>query len=140
MYDKGRLLLPREIARICYKAGWIDALRLVDAVAVVLAESNGYAKRRGPEHIVNGVLTYGNTDGSYDRGMWQINTVHKDISDAATDDPVKATAYARKLYLDRGFRPWAAYTSGRYKNERTFVYAIDGVRNFLAETNGMPLK
>lgn len=134
-YDRGVLLKPRDIAKLCYNAKWIDAQKLLEAVSVVLAESNGYTRRRGPEH--DG--TYGNIDGSYDRGLWQINSkAHPSMSDAECDDPVIATKYARMLYEERGnsFRPWAAYLNGSYRGPHAMGYAFDGVANFLRLKNG----
>src|SRR4051812_45562916 len=106
----GPHLLPRELAKLCYEAGWIDADKLLIAVSICIAEGNGYVQAR---HV--------NSDGSIDRGIWQINDkAHPDISDADAYDPVKATAWARKLYETRGntFNAWTAYNNGAYKDSR----------------------
>lgn len=119
--DKGRHYLPRELALLCYNAGWIDAKNLATAVAVCIAESNGY------EHAV-----HVNDDGSTDRGLWQINdSAHPEVSDEVAFNAVRATNYARGLYLDRGFRAWAAYTNQAYRGPRAMGYAAPGVGNFL---------
>lgn len=131
MVMKGPHIQPREIARLCYQAGWTDADRLLIAVSVCLGEGNGYTHAR-----------HTNDDGSIDRGLWQINTIHHDISDDDCDDPVKATAYARKLYEGHSntFAPWAAFTGGAYRGPRAMGYAFDGVANFLRVKHGFPVK
>src|SRR5689334_17109501 len=105
---RGHQYQPREIARFAYEAGWQDAQTLVVAVAVCLAESQGY------DHAVNE-----NPDGSLDRGLYQLNSVHKDITDAIAYDAKKATDAAFKLWVARGsdFSDWAAYTSGVYLHD-----------------------
>lgn len=116
---------------MCYNAGWTNADKLLLAVSICLAESNGYTHAR-----------HTNPDGSIDRGLWQINDqAHSDITDADADDPIKATAWARKIYEGRseGFSSWAAYTNGAYKGPRAMGYALDGVRNYLAEKHGFPV-
>lgn len=49
-------------------------------MAVCLAESQGY------DHAINV-----NPDGSRDRGIWQLNSVHKNITDQIAYDPSAAT-------------------------------------------------
>jgi hypothetical protein len=129
--DKGRHLKPREIAALCYAAGWIDADMLLIAVSVCLAEGNGYERA---VHI--------NADGSVDRGLWQINDrAHPSVSDDAAFDARRATLIARGIYMARGntFNAWAAYTNGSWKGPRALGYALDGVRNMLAEKHGYPV-
>jgi hypothetical protein len=128
----GPHIKPRDIAKLCYEADWIDADRLVVAVAVCLAEGNGYTTAR---HV--------NGDGSVDRGLWQINDrAHPSMTDAECDDPKKATAYARKLYEERSntFGAWSAFTNGAYRGPRALGYAFDGVANFLRVKHGYPVK
>lgn len=130
-YDKGRHLLPREIARLCFDAGWTHADNLLIAVAVCIAEGNGY------ERALNV-----NTNGSRDRGIWQINDyAHPTVSDEAAFSPVRATLVARGIYMARGssFRAWAAYTNGAWKGPRALGYAFDGVANMLRERHGYPV-
>jgi hypothetical protein len=129
--DKGRHLLPREIAALCYAAGWTDADKLLIAVSVCLAEGNGY---EGARHV--------NTDGSIDRGLWQINDrAHPSVSDEAAYDAKRATLIARGVYIARGatFNAWSAYQNGSYKGPRAMGYAFDGVANFLREKHGFPV-
>lgn len=80
------------------------------AAAVALAES------AGDPRAVNR-----NRDGSIDRGLWQINSVHGALS---TFDPVgNARAAVRISGRGRNWRPWAAFTSGRH---RQFLDDPDG--------------
>lgn len=133
----GPHLLPRELAKLCYDAGWIDAQRLLEAVSVIIAESNGYVQRRGPVHADG---TIGNADGSIDRGLWAINDkAHPDVPDAACDSPVIATAFARKLYLANGWHSWASVANGQYKAAHAMGYSFDGVANFLRLKNGFSI-
>lgn len=134
---RGRHLLPREIAALAYSAGWIDAQKLLEAVSIAIAESNGYEKRRGPVHADG---TVGNPDGSVDRGLWAINSkAHSDVPDSVCDNAKLATAYARKLYLSNGWQPWASYANGQYHGERAMGYAFDAISNMLRVKNGYPV-
>lgn len=121
---KGHQLQPREIAKLCYEAGWQDAQVLAVAVSVCLAESQGY------DHALNV-----NPDGSRDRGIWQLNDVHKAITDAIAYDPARATTAAFRLYAARqsSFYDWAAYTSGVFLHDSYLGRACVGVANYLGE-------
>jgi len=106
-------------------------------VSIIIAESNGYEKRRGP---VQPDGTIGNPDGSVDRGLWQINSkAHPDISDADCDDAVKATAHARKMYLANRWGSWSSFANLQYRGPKAMGYAFDGVANFLRIKNGFPI-
>jgi hypothetical protein len=121
---KGHQLQPREIAALAYEAGWEDAIVLTVAVSVCLAESQGY------DHAINV-----NPDGSQDRGIYQLNSIHKAITDEIAYDPKKATAEAFKLWVarDSDFSDWAAYTSGVYLHDSYLGRATRGVGNFIAD-------
>jgi hypothetical protein len=128
---RGRHLPAREIARLCYGVGWTDADRLVIAVAVCIAESNGYEKRRHEnlDAATGDVL-------SVDRGIWMINDrAHPTIYDAIAYDALRATQAARQIYLAwrSSFGAWAAYTNGRWEGEKALGYAAEGVQSFLLE-------
>lgn len=81
-----------------------DALRI--AVAIALAESS-----------LNTSAQHRNTDGSIDRGLYQINTRwHPEVSDACAYDPVCATQAAYRISGNgTSFTPWSTFTSGAYK-------------------------
>src|SRR5688500_1335097 len=57
------------------RAAGFDGENLVVAVAVAMAESRCDPSARGV-----------NTNGSIDRGLWQINSIHTDVSDACAFD------------------------------------------------------
>jgi hypothetical protein len=94
-------LTPAQIAGYARAAGFTgDALRW--ATAIALAESGGNPAAR---HV--------NSNGSVDRGLWQINTVHKDVTDAQAYDPAGAASAAFRISSQgRNFRPWVTYTNG----------------------------
>ena len=62
-----------------------------------------------------------NTDGTFDYGLCQINSVHctsgpKWSKDRLLSDPAYNAECAHALYVGAGgYTPWAAFTSGRYK-------------------------
>jgi hypothetical protein len=121
---RGHQWQPREIAAWAYAAGWKDAMQLVTAVAVCLAESQGY------DHAVNV-----NQDGTTDRGLWQLNSIHAAISDDEAYDPERATQLAWGLWKSAGgtFQPWAAFTSGVYLHDSYVGRATIGVANLLGD-------
>lgn len=89
---------------LCYAKGFTGGQRLITAVAVMSAESARYTK-----------AYYVNTDGSTDRGLFQINDrAHPALSDEEAYDARMNVRYAHKLYSEQSWRPWMAYTSGRY--------------------------
>jgi hypothetical protein len=51
-----------------------------------------------------------NDNGTIDKGLWQINSIHKQ-PDSITLDPIKSTEYAINLWRNQGFSPWMAYTT-----------------------------
>lgn len=91
-----------RVAQIARGAGFRGA-RLVTSLAVAKAES-GWR-----ENAVN----RSNSDGSTDRGLWQINSIHGARS---TFDP-EGNARAAYAISSRGrnWRPWVAYSSGAYR-------------------------
>lgn len=59
-----------------------------------------------------------NTNGSVDRGLMQINSVHADMVEgdiASLYDARVNLAVAYRLYQAHGFSPWTSYTSGKYE-------------------------
>ena len=75
---------------------------LAMAIAVALAESSG-----------NPVATNLDDNGTIDRGVWQINSVHTSVSDACAYDPPCA-AEAAFAISDGGtdWEPWVTYQHG----------------------------
>lgn len=52
-----------------------------------------------------------NTNGTYDRGLWQINSIHKDINNTDAMNYVKATKWAITKRLNDGH--WGAWTCNK---------------------------
>ena len=94
-----------EMIRLAQAAGVPDR-ELVTCAAIAAAASS-----RRPAAL--GV----NTDGSRDRGLWQINDqAHPDVSEACAFDPQRAAAAMYRMST-RGtnWTPWPAYQNGAYK-------------------------
>lgn len=72
------------------------------AAAVAMAESGGRSD-----------ATNRNTNGSIDRGLWQINTVHGALS---TNDPIANAKAAVKISSNgKNWSPWVTFNTGAYK-------------------------
>lgn len=54
-----------------------------------------------------------NTDGTYDYGLFQINSVHGH-SRSILANPAKNTEIAFKIWQSQGYRAWSAYNNGSY--------------------------
>lgn len=85
-------------------------IELRDAVAIALAESGGVVK------AVNS-----NTNGTVDRGLWQINSVHALFDgDKLLSDPAYNARAAFQVYQERaargvnGFEAWPAFRNKSY--------------------------
>lgn len=88
------------------KALWIkyggNAASADTAAAVALAESGGVP-----------TASNSNTDGSIDRGLWQINSVHGSLS---TFDVAANTKAAIKISNNgSSWSPWVTYTTGAFR-------------------------
>lgn len=73
--------------------------------AIALAESGGRVNAKGGP----------NSDGSYDYGLWQINSSHGYNVFRLTHDPGYNARAAVAVYHSQGLQAWTTYTSGRYK-------------------------
>ena len=107
---------PKRLAAAAKLAGFPDEVLEV-AVAVSGAETSGNT------WVVGGP----NKNGTYDFGAWQINEVHKvkhpEWFEATTAginwaNHADNARMAFAVYTEAGnsFRPWVAYTTGRYKD------------------------
>lgn len=75
------------------------------AAAVAMAESSG-----------NVGATNKNTNGSIDRGLWQINSVHSQFdAQRLLTDPNYNAAAAVAVWKSSGWGAWTTYTSGAYR-------------------------
>jgi hypothetical protein len=131
---EGERLLPREVARLCWAAGWVQQDRLVEAVAIAQAESQFWTK-----------AWHRNSPTSIDLGLFQINSMHMKgfgYSDeakwrAACFDPVTNVRFARRLYVDAKytFKPWVAFTGGHHR--KYLGNAVIGAANAQAVRLGL---
>jgi hypothetical protein len=79
------------------------------ALAVQLAENPSGACE---------IYHYNTSDGTLDWGYFQINSVHLKNPGLNLKDLLDCKAnidYAYRLFLQKGFAPWAAYTNGAYR-------------------------
>jgi hypothetical protein len=99
-------------AKVASRAGFSGDW-LVTAIAVGMAESSC----RPDAYLSNGP-TKGCPNGSTDRGLWQINGCwHPSVSKScAYDAQCNANAAYRISSGGANWKPWVAYTNGRYKN------------------------
>jgi hypothetical protein len=99
-------LSDKELAGVAVAAGFTGQ-NVTIAVAVALAESGG-----------NPNATHTNTNGSTDYGLWQINSVHKDLLQKSNwRDPVTNGRMAHSVWSQAGgkWTPWATYNHGTYR-------------------------
>jgi Lysozyme like domain len=89
-----------QLEQMWVNAGGSSALAPVMA-AIALAESGGSST----------AVNY-NTNGTIDRGLWQINSIWGNLS---TFDPTANAVSAVKVYQQQGLTAWATYNSGVYK-------------------------
>jgi murein DD-endopeptidase MepM/ murein hydrolase activator NlpD len=78
------------------------------AVAIAGAESRYDPSVRSPR----------NSDGSYDHGLWQINSVHRDLLGKGDwRDPAMNAWMAYQVFRQEGnsWTPWTTYNSGSYR-------------------------
>lgn len=91
------------IAGLAANAGFPPG-EIATAVAIALAESGGRADAVGH-----------NTNGTTDRGLWQINSIHNVSGNVF--DPATNAAAAFSIWKASGggsWRPWSTYNNGSY--------------------------
>jgi hypothetical protein len=95
-----------QIAGFAIAAGF-PANEIATATAVALAESGG-----------DTMATNHNTNGSYDYGLWQINTVHGQLLNQGNKfNPLDNAKMALTIWSGAGnkWTPWSVYKSGVYR-------------------------
>lgn len=91
-FPDGDLYLRHDIEEyIRYKFG-VDGEK---ALRIAYCESN-----------LNVNALHVNRNGTVDRGLWQINTVHKTITNECAFNARCSTDAAHALYMRQGFTPW----------------------------------
>ena len=118
-------LSDAQIAALITGAGWTGEDRYT-AFGIVIAESGGNPSAVNPS----------NSNGSRDDGLWQINSIHKDLLKTGNVyDPTDNTRMARRIYTDAGnkWTPWSTYNNQRYR-----VYRARAVAAFAAAPEAAP--
>lgn len=69
-----------------------------------------------------------NRNGTVDRGVFQINSIHKSLSNEDAFNFKKNIDFAIKMMQRQGFTPWVAYNTGAYKK---FLLPLDQIINNL---------
>ena len=93
-----------RLDKIAYYIGTMDWDTKI-AFAVMMAESDGVLKAYNDS----------NSDKTDDKGIWQINSIHK-IADECSYDIECSTDFAYKLSKGgTNWTPWVAYNNGSYK-------------------------
>lgn len=107
-----------DLVPLLSDAGFAGGTSQATGIAIIAAESG-----RDP------AATHVNTDGSVDRGLWQINSkAHPEVTDAQAFDPVQATVAAFTI-SDKGtnYSPWSTYTNLAYRTHTEAAkVALDG--------------
>jgi hypothetical protein len=126
----GVQMQARKIAKLAYDVGITDAHELVTAVAVCLAESQGFDRAYNDNVDDQGRVI------SRDVGLWEINIPASKIGSQDEEDLYDrennaAAMYA--LYKNRKWQPWAAFNSDVYLHSTYIERAALAVQNYLAE-------
>lgn len=85
--------------------------------AIALAESGGRVGARGGP----------NSDGSYDYGLWQINSSHHYSRRRLLTDPAYNARAAVSIYRSQGLSAWSTYTDGAYRKYLSQAAAAEPV-------------
>lgn len=88
---------PLELAKLAKNAGF-TGVNVVNAVAKALAESGGVLDAVGGP----------NTNGTYDYGLWQINSVHGYDKNRLLGDPQYNANCAYEIWKRQGWGAWYA--------------------------------
>lgn len=94
----------RQLEELWERAGG-DQSRAAEAAAIALAESGG-----NPNAIKR------NSNGTFDRGLWQINSAHGALSTTGVDSNAKA---AVRIQEESGWGVWTTFKTGAYKRYLT---------------------
>ncbi len=122
------IFTPGQIAATAKKAG-VSGDNLVIAIAIAMAESGGDV----------GIVSPPNTNGTYDRGLWQINSVHSEYDPQKLVTSADYNASAMFALSSRGtvWTPWSTYNNGAYlKNMSAAKGAASGLGNGGGSTTG----
>ena len=98
------VLSANQVAGLVKAAGFPSNDQAI-MVAICKAES-GY----------NTTATHKNSNGTTDRGLWQINSVHSQFNATQLiNDPQYNANAAKSIYDGQGLKAWTTYSSGAYQ-------------------------
>lgn len=97
-------MTPAQIYQQALAAGW-NAQQAVVMTAIALAESSGNP----------GAVSKPNKNGTVDRGLFQINSVHSQYDPGKLLDPAYNAKAAYEVAGGKDFTRWSTYNSGAYK-------------------------
>lgn len=94
-----------EIAQLARNAGWTTSQDVSLATAISFAESGGRVDAVGGP----------NKNGTYDYGLWQINSVHKAYDkDKLLADPQYNANAAHEIFVGQGWKAWSSFNNNSY--------------------------
>lgn len=128
----GKHLGPRAVAILAHTAGFRDD-ELFTAVQVCGAESWMFTRAYN-----DNIDDQTGQVVSRDVGLWEINIPASLIGSSAEEalyDPQTNANRAFTMWRNRGWQPWAAYTSGVYLHDTYTLWGLLGVMNRLGEIN-----
>lgn len=95
-----------DLAQLWIDAGGSPALANTMA-AIALAESGGQVGAQGSK----------NSNGTYDYGLWQINSSHSQFNkQQLLSDPLYNAQAAVAVFKSQGLTAWSTYNNGAYRN------------------------
>lgn len=102
-----------EIAAIARQAGF-TAAQAQTMAAIAMAESGGSYWETGDNFQVEGATR--NPAARYDRGLFQINSIHTQFDPAKlVSDPLYNAKAAYAIFKSQGLDAWTTYKTGAYK-------------------------
>lgn len=108
-------LTSEQIAQVAVNAGFPaqDLTNLITCVAIAKAESSGRTDN----------VNSANTNGTIDRGLWQINSVHDEkLPGQDRFDPnVNAQLMMMISSGGKNWQPWSTYNNGAYNSHTSEV-------------------
>lgn len=113
-----------------------DLLRLARAAGFSSGEAVTAAAVAIPESRRNTRAINRNTDGSVDRGLWQINSVHGYPADKLFDPAFNARA-AREVFEKQGWNAWNAYKDGLHEPHIKRLFKIGFGEGITTEDVGL---
>lgn len=97
-------LTAAQVAALVKQAGFPQSDQII-MVAIARAESGFRSDAVSPP----------NSNGTIDRGLFQINSVHQYDANKLISDATYNTQCAKKIYDSQGLRAWSTYNSGAWK-------------------------